>query len=69
MKPSWYIEEMLQKGLRDMPFTVAANPSTNPVGKPHHYNFLKLMWRLGLVSLDGVRKCANALQEEPTPFP
>lgn len=67
--PGWWVEMQLEKGLREMPFTVAANPSTNRVRKPHHYNFLRVMWKLELVSLDGVRKCADALQEGPASFP
>lgn len=61
--PGHMIHAMIEKGIKDMPFTIAANPSTVPPKKMHHYRFLKLLWRLNLVSIPTIRKCADALQE------
>lgn len=56
--------DMLLKGLADFPYRVAANPSSNwPVKKAHHYEFLRVCWKLRLVSLNTMRKVADALQE------
>lgn len=58
----------IEQHMKNVSFVVAANPSVNRVKRPLHYSLLRLMWQLELVSLDAVRKCANALQKEPTTF-
>lgn len=58
--------DLWQKGLKEQDFTIAANPSSRfPAKRIRTYNFLKLMWKLDLVSLPTVRLCANALQKDP----
>jgi hypothetical protein len=58
--------DLWQKGMDDFAFTVAANPSSRfPAKRIRTYNFLRVLWRLDLVSLPTIRKCASALQEGP----
>lgn len=64
------LRDLLADGFRDFPFIIAANPSSAfPVKKAHHYNFLKVMWRLNLISIEAIKRCADALQERTTTSP
>jgi len=64
------LDEVLNRALLYFPFVIAANPSSQfPPKKERHYEFLKVLWRLNLVSLESIARCADALQERTATIP